>query len=371
MIGAYNTRGGLERVAVEYARGLVRRGHTVTVFTQSVQREHADDGVTFHRVGGIRSQIALRAATFPFAATRAVRTTRQDVLLSFGSSLMRPAVVRLPGAHRSWWEVANAEWPVTTLDGLRRRVNPHHRITMWLDEQVLGKGLPSEVLAAGDWAAQDIRRFYPAVAERVSILPDGVNLSEFAFDETGRRYVRDRWGAGEGPLLLTVATELRRKGLDTLFEAFHIVRREVPEATLVVGGKAPQQDVRALIAHHKLAREVRAVGFIEDLRAAYSAADLLIFPTRFDPWGLPVIEALACGTPVAVSARAGAAQAIDASANGSTIQDPSDPEQVAGAVLATLALRADRAAVRATAIPYSWEQVVDTLEKTLARHADR
>jgi len=369
VISAYNRRGGLERVAVEYARGLVARGHEVVVFAQTWEVQDEDRAVRFVRVGGLRSQIALRAATFPFAAARAVARVDLDNIVSFGSVLSRPCVVRLPGAHRSWWEVANREWPVTTFDGLRRRLNPHHHIILASDRHVLGRGIPSAVLAAGDWAADEIRFYYPAVVDKVRVLPDGVNLEEFSFDPKGRETMRAAWEVGDSPLLFTVATEMRRKGLGTLFESFRVIRERVPDARLVVAGRAPAGDVRALAVAHRLGREVRAVGFVPDLRAAYSAADALIFPTRFDPWGLPIAESLACGTPVAVSARAGAAAAVTDGVNGALIPDPTDPVGVAHAAVRALSLPSDRAGARASVEHLRWENVVAQLEQVLEQTA--
>jgi len=236
---------------------------------------------------------------------------------------------------------------------------------LWWDARVLGRGVPSHVLAAGDWAADDIRRFYPAVASRVSILPDGVNLDEFSHDPEGGAAMRARWEADDGPVLFTVATELRRKGLDTLFEAFRLIRQELPGARLIVGGKAPAADIRALAVAHRVGRELRAVGFVDDLRAAYSAADVLMFPTRFDPWGLPVVEALACGTPVAASARAGAASVVQPGVTGARISDPANAAVVAAATLEALALKPDREAARASVEHLSWDRVVDGLESVL------
>jgi glycosyltransferase involved in cell wall biosynthesis len=363
VISAYKMTAGLERVAVEYARGLRTLGHEVVVYAQTVERTADDDGIRFSRVGGMKRWIAARAATFPLAATRALDGSRLDNILAFGSVLLRPAVVRLPGAHRSWWDFANAAWPVTTVDGLRRRLNPHHRLILAWDHRVLGRGLPKAVLAAGRWAADDIARFYPPVARKVRLLPDGVNLGEFSYDHEGGARLRKLWG--EGPVLFTVATELRRKGLDSLFAAIRLVREQVPDATLVVGGHVPPGDVRALAVHHRINNAVKVIGFVDDLRAAYSAADLLVFPTLFDPWGLPITEALACGLPVVASARAGASGVIAEGVTGTTISDPRDPAAVADSILRGLAITPDRDALRASVEHLAWPKVVADLEGVL------
>lgn len=363
VISSYYRSAGLERVAVEYARGLRSLGHEVTVYAQRVQREDADDGIRFVRVGGFSSQMALRAATFPLKATHALDGTEHDNIVSFGSVVRRPAVVRMPGAHRSWWEFANQTWPVTTYDGLRRRLNPHHRIVLGWDKRVLGRGLPKAVLAAGEWAARDIQAFYPAVANKTSVLPDGVNLDEFRHDPEGGAALRKEWGSG--PLLLTVATELRRKGITTMFDAFRKVREAEPNAQLIVGGRVSAADIRALAVQYGVQDAVRAVGFIDDLSAAYSAADLLVYPTLFDPWGLPIIEALACGLPVAASARAGAGESITDGVSGIRIAQPQDADAVATGILNALDITPDRDALRASIEHLRWENVVGELERVL------
>lgn len=365
VVGAYHDRAGLERVAVETSRGLRDRGHRVVVVTQIAETDDRDRGIEFLRVGGFRRNIALRAATFPTRATRAVGDLDLDVIYSFGSTVMTPAVVRAPGAHRSWWTLANREWPATSVEGFRRRLNPHHRITLGMDALVLGHALPHSVLAAGEWAADEIRAFYPRIADRVHVLPDGVSLEEFRFSADARTARRETWGAADGPVLLCVATEMRRKGLGTLCEAFALIREEIPTALLVIGGRAPAADIRALVAQHHISDRVRVVGEIDDMAAAYSAADALVFPTRFDPWGLPVVEALACGTPVAVSARAGASEAIQSGRTGALIQDPADAQQVARGAIDALYAGASRTDIRESVYGYAWSRVVERLEKFL------
>ncbi|MFP5225094.1 MAG: glycosyltransferase family 4 protein, partial [Actinomycetota bacterium] len=223
--------------------------------------------------------------------------------------------------------------------------------------------------AAGEWAAEEIRTFYPRVADRVHVLPDGVNLEEFRFSPVGREAKQETWSTGDGPVLLCVATELRRKGLGSLCASFRLIREELPSAVLVIGGRAPASDVRALVAQHHISDAVRVVGEIDDMAAAYSAADALVFPTRFDPWGLPVVEALACGTPVAVSARAGAAQAVTPGMSGALIADPTDASQVAQATIDALYATGSRAEIRESVYDYAWPRVIERLEKFLREAA--
>jgi glycosyltransferase involved in cell wall biosynthesis len=120
--------------------------------------------------------------------------------------------------------------------------------------------------------------------------------------------------------------------------------------------------VRALARTAGVADALVSVGFIRDMRAAYAGADVLLFPTRFDTWGLPVVEALSCGTPVVVSAHAGAATVVHPGRNGAVLTDPTDPIAVAFAALDVLERRHDRDALRAGIEHLSWDRIVAELE---------
>jgi glycosyltransferase involved in cell wall biosynthesis len=94
---------------------------------------------------------------------------------------------------------------------------------------------------------------------------------------------------------------------------------------------------------------------------------VLVYPTRFDPWGIPIIEALACGTPVAASARAGAASEVTPGTSGVRIEDPSDPAVVAAATLDALQLKSERERLRESILHLKWGTIIDRVEQILLR----
>jgi glycosyltransferase involved in cell wall biosynthesis len=366
VISTYRRWGGLERVSGEWARGLAGRGHDVSVYAQTFEPGPGDDSIAFVRTGGLRSPIAARAATFPRAATRAVRAADLDLVVSFGCSVLIPAVVRLHGAHAPWWELANRQIPAASFEGIRRRLNPHHRVILALERRVLGTGLPLVVLTAADLAAADIKRFYPATRDKVRVVPDGINLEEFTFDPESRAHLRSRWGAeGKTRVLLTVATEIRRKGLDLLLQAFATVSRDSPNSLLVIAGTVDRAALSRLAERFEVQDRVRAAGFVPDISAAYSAADLLVFPSIYEHWGLPIVEALACGTPVVASALAGASQAIEDGRTGRLIHDPFDAGEITARLVEASDLRATREECRASVEHMAWPRVIDLVEKSL------
>jgi glycosyltransferase involved in cell wall biosynthesis len=101
-----------------------------------------------------------------------------------------------------------------------------------------------------------------------------------------------------GPYVLTVATLERRKNLETLLEAFALVRTRHRELRLAVVG-APGWQEPSLDAEGVL-----QLGYVEDdeLAALYRGAEVFVYPSRFEGFGIPIIEAMACNTPVVASA---------------------------------------------------------------------
>jgi glycosyltransferase involved in cell wall biosynthesis len=114
---------------------------------------------------------------------------------------------------------------------------------------------------------------------------------------------RTLFGTPEGrPLLLALARLHRKKGLDTLLHALH----EVPEAHLWIAGEGPERAaLEALARRLALLDRVRFLGWRSDRGALLRAADLCVFPSRYEPFGTVMVEAWGTGVPLIAAASAG------------------------------------------------------------------
>ena len=136
----------------------------------------------------------------------------------------------------------------------------------------------------------------------------------------------------DGPYLLTVATLERRKNLETLLEAMPLVRRAHPDLRLAVvgapGWQGPSLDAESVVP----------LGYLGDqeLAALYRGAEAFVYPSRFEGFGMPVVEAMACGTPVVASAHP---SLDEASGEIALRADPESAEEFAGAIEQALAER--------------------------------
>jgi glycosyltransferase involved in cell wall biosynthesis len=165
--------------------------------------------------------------------------------------------------------------------------------------------------------------------ERVVVTPLGVGES-FKPVEPDSDWLRSRFGI-QGRFVLCVGALEPRKNLATALLAFERVAARDPDLELVVTGPSGwlNQDFERQLSRTKA--PVRLTGFISDgeLAALYSAAACFLYPSLIEGFGLPVLEALACGAPVVTSDRGGLPEVAGDAA---LLSDPDDAESVSDAL---------------------------------------
>ncbi len=161
------------------------------------------------------------------------------------------------------------------------------------------------VIAVSNATRDELLRYALAPPERISVIPNGVHpsckLSPDPADDAIAATLMPGSDSG-APWLLNVGSTAPRKRLDVLLRVFAEIRREIPEARLVrVGGFTEAQ--MKLIQELNLQDAVVNLPFLERpvLAAAYRRATLLVHTAEAEGFGLPLIEAMACGCPVAAS----------------------------------------------------------------------
>jgi glycosyltransferase involved in cell wall biosynthesis len=221
------------------------------------------------------------------------------------------------------------------------------------------------VIAVSECTKRDAIRFYGIPEEKITVIYEGVNPRFRPASPEAIAAVRARYNLPEH-FILYVGTIEPRKNLTALLEAFHHLLATHDLRLVFVGKKGWLYEgfFRRL---RELGLEDRVIftGYVpdEDLPAIYSAADLFVFPSLYEGFGLPVLEAMACGTPVVCS---NTSCLPEVAGDAALLVDPADVRALAGAMERALtdeALRVTlRARVMGKARGFTWEQAA---QKTL------
>ena len=147
--------------------------------------------------------------------------------------------------------------------------------------------------------------------------------------------LRKRYLPGEGWLLLHVGHTQPRKNLPTLLRALHLLRQGDAQIVLIqIGGQADASQ-RKLIQQLRLEHLVHFASYVsdQDLVSFYNAADVFAFPSLYEGFGLPVLEAMACGTPVVASNAASLPEVVG---DAGLLADPHSSEALAKTIASVL-----------------------------------
>lgn len=189
------------------------------------------------------------------------------------------------------------------------------------------------VIAPSRSTASDLMRLLHVSSERIDVVPEGVGSSPVSPTEPST--LRTRLDLGDRAIVLSTSAKRPHKNLMRLLDAWSML--PTPRPLLVLPGypTAHEQELRRHAADQGVADDVRFLGWISpaDLEGLYQAAECFVFPSLYEGFGLPILEAMARGVPVACSDRGSLPEVAGDAAR---MFDPEQPQSVADAVMELL-----------------------------------
>jgi glycosyltransferase involved in cell wall biosynthesis len=250
-------------------------------------------------------------------------------------------------------KVPVSRWPVT----LHRKL--YYRLIMALERRIY-TNRKVRLAAVSTLVSEQLARHFGR-ADAV-VIPNAVDTTRFnTSSRMSRRLAsRDNLGLGASDFaILLIGNDWKKKGLDTLLRALAAIA-ETPIQLLVVGKDDPTF-YRNRVRQLKIENRVRFLAPSPDVVSFYAAVDAYVAPSLEDAFGLPIMEAMACGLPVIASVQAGASENIIHGTTGLLLRNPANHEelaellrQVVGGKVAADEMGA--AAADAVQISFSWDQ---------------
>jgi glycosyltransferase involved in cell wall biosynthesis len=219
-----------------------------------------------------------------------------------------------------------------------------------------------KAITVSEFSARELVGLYGLKREHIRVIPNGVS-EDFAprRDDQAMAELRKRIGLTAGHYVLFIGGADPRKNHQIFLEAAEMVRKKLGPRMLVLVGSPihPFGNYEESARRRSLTEKVLCPGRVSttDLQLLYSCADLFVFPSLYEGFGMPVLEAMACGAPVLTSNSTALAEVAGDAA---VLADPQDARALGEAMIRALEDEPLRASLKikgfARAKQFSWEQ---------------
>ncbi len=335
--------GGLGRHVHALAEAQAARGDDVTVITQMTPGE-APDAV----VAGVRViRVPHDPPIVPFDEEHLLAWVMglETAMIRAGFDLAEaPDVV-----HAHDWIVAHAAVTLRTAFAKAALVSTIHATEAGRHQGWLPGPLSEAIHSTEHWLVHEsdrvivcshhmyaeVERLFADGAlhpDHVHVIANGIDLSRWRASRGEVAVARDRYGA-DGPLIVFVGRLEWEKGVHTLIDALPRLRRRLPGLRVVIAGRGgAAEDLQRRARERRVGSIIEFTGWLpeRELHALIAAADALVIPSIYEPFGLVALEGAALGAPLVVARAGGLAEFVDDGVNGHTFE-PGDVVDLARA----------------------------------------
>lgn len=287
------------------SRELKRRGHEIVVFAPAPvgNRNGLDlpDRVVWLPARAFRKYEGYRMAIYPGHTFDRIREENPDIIHSHGigfvgiQALLASRKTGIPNVltyHTMFNDAAPYYSPIPLpQDIIDKLVWIYHRNYL---------RRPAAVITPTNAIRKEMER-HGIMPKKWEVLPTGVDCNRFNLSLNGDE-ARDKLEIGERKMILSVGRVAREKNIQLLLSAFSRLRERGRDSVFVIAGSGPALDqYQSLASDLGLGESVIFTGFVHDgdLPGYYAACDAFAIASKFETQGLVVLEAMACGKPVA------------------------------------------------------------------------
>ncbi|MEM7647002.1 MAG: glycosyltransferase family 4 protein [Pseudomonadota bacterium] len=370
MIHDLNPWGGQDRSMLEIAWQLNKK-FPLEIHSYSIQGyEQWPDMRHVRYESLIKKPILMKYLSYHFQSWQNLTSGRNQLIQSTGTASLKSHVVQVQFIHHQWQKISKRLPPdknqsPSVLHSLYHRLLNSYK--KFLEKKVYTPD--KHYIAISHSIKKELMENFDIPAEHIKIIYHGVDTDYFQpLDESPenskiRKEVRDSLGIQDDEkVLLHVGALNARKGIfQTLKTLSYLKKQGFPKIRFLAVGQGDQTHLKAAIKNLDLEDEVIFAPHSKDIRRYYWASDVFFFPSLYEPFGLVILEAMACGLPSVVSKDAGGAELIEHLKNGVLINPQDTPHNVANELLPLLrdpdVCHRLGSAGRQTALKRSWLKV--------------
>ena len=298
----YSQTGGAEAYLKRLAHGVAEAGHDTQLITTDKWPQNEWPFGTIRRVqsGSVMG--------FADGLEQMRPQIRCNVLMSLERVWNCDVYRAGDGVHRGW--LTRRRKFEIPLERFVRGLNRKHRDILQLEKALFANRGAQRVIVNSQMVKSEIVDLYGYSAEKIDIVRNGVPLDQFRFNQELREKSRDDLKLKPGEVALLLAgSGWERKGLRFAIAAMALCHNQ--KMRLFVAGRGNQ--------HSYKSKRVQFLGELANLVPIYSAVDIFILPTMYDPFSNACLEALTCGLPVITTRDNGFSEIIEDGVHGSIV----------------------------------------------------
>ncbi|MBN1545592.1 MAG: glycosyltransferase family 4 protein [Syntrophaceae bacterium] len=321
-----STKGGLERYTLAISSELARQGHEVHVFANSGEKR---PDITLHHVPLFPLTSPGKNLSFAWMAAKRISEFQLDVVHSMERIWDQDIFRASDGINPVQME---QRYPNPFIRSFKA-ITPRRRALTYLEKKIFCQNGARFIMTNSELVKDQIRHHYGVSGNRIHVIYNSVNLQRYnvAAKEQFREEIRPRYGiSDQDTLLLLVGNGFHLKGLPVVFEA--LARLNNSQIKLMVAGSDPIAAYQRWVERNGLGNNVIFLGYQAELERFYSAADLFVLPTQYDPFANVCLEAMACGTPVITTRMNGVSEIIVNGYDGYVL-DTRDSQELSSRIL--------------------------------------
>lgn len=309
---------GSSRYVVETSKHFVKN-NDVHIFTNNW--DPLDKKIIIHKIPTISNNFYIWEASFIAISSAVMKFNKFDVTLAQPTRYFSPDVAEMQFVYKNWNDYRDAN---------RIPVSIGDRILPIIEKFNIMRA--KQIITISESIKNEVIKYYKIPEDRINVIYNSVNIEDF-YPENRKKYydeIRNMHGIKENEILLVFAgNPFVRKGLKYVIEALPKLENNYYKL-LIIGQDDPNKmPYVEMINELGLKDKVIWVGLTPDIKKYFAASDIFILPTRYEPFGIVIIEAMASGLPVVVSKLSGAAELIDDEKDGMKIEDPTNSDEIA------------------------------------------
>ena len=361
--------GGIARVVHDLSKRLIKDGHEVTVVTyrdgNQVPEYENDKGVNVYRV----DNYMIHPNNFI------------DWIMQLNFNLIAKAteIINKEGSfdviHAHDWLVAYAAKTLKNSFGIPivatihateagRNSGIHDETQRYInDTEWLLTYEATEVIVNSNFMKNDIQRSFGLPFDKINVIPNGINLNNFVGIERDYDF-RRQYAMDNEKIILYVGRLVYEKGIQHLIAAMPKILNHYHDSKLIIAGKGGMLDELKKEAYNLgLSNKVYFTGYLDSkkVQKMYKCADIAVFPSTYEPFGIVALEAMLAGVPTVVSDTGGLGEIVEHGIDGMKSY-AGNPNSIADSVISLLydhqlSNNVSKKAIQKVKNNFNWEKI--------------